>query len=567
MCGIFALWLGTKMTNIITEKQIEDACNKINKRGPDNSKLIHYNYKHRTEVAKQYLGFHRLQINGLDEISNQPFEIDGISLICNGEIYNYADLAKEYNIKLTTNSDCEVIVHLYKILGIQLVTLLDGVFSFILIDRNKNITYAARDPIGVRPLFYQMGYGSVSFASEAKSLVNFCKIPYNNDTISMGEIKQLSGGHYIEVSGNKYHQIINNRVVGYLPDYFYEPQFKYDRDNAPEITTQIRELLESAVKKRLMSDRPIGCLLSGGVDSSIIAAVFAKYAAQQNKTIKTFSIGFSESTDIKYARVVAKHIGSEHHEVMLDYNDAIRRIPDVIRDTETYDITTIRASVGMYLLSEYISKNFEEIVILSGEGSDELFAGYLYFHYAPTPQDLDEECKRRVLQLPYFDVLRADRTTASHGLELRVPFLDKKFVKFCFTLNGELKSPQNNYEKYYLRKAFEDLLPPEIIWRRKEGFSDGVGGIKKPWYMWIQEWIEHNYPDDKILKYQTKSVRELRKDFPSKEAWYYYYVFTLHYKDYLTPIPHYWMPKWQDTNDPSGRMMKVFSESDDSEQK
>jgi len=562
MCGIFALFLDD-MGNIDHEL-IEKYFNMIKGRGPDDTQLKCFKQTAKLQNSAQYMGFHRLAINGLDAISNQPLELEDMVLICNGEIYNHAALRDENNFVYKSNSDCEIILHLYKKYGCDFVNLLDGVFAFILYDRGNQKVIVARDPIGVRPLFYQIQGHKIAFASEAKSLVglNECiggkTAPFKHFDTNSDVIQQFPAGNYMTFDLNRYSAPRMYEFHPYLHENFYGTTFKYDNDCAANIILQTRKLLSAAVEKRLMSDRPIGCLLSGGVDSSVVAALLCKYYQGQGKNIKTFSIGFEDSTDLKYARIVADHIGSEHHEIRLNYTDAIARIPDVIRDIETYDITTIRASAGMYLLAEYISKNFEEIVIFSGEGSDELLAGYLYFHYAPTTKKLENESVRLIKNLPWFDVLRADRCTATHGLELRVPFLDKHFVQFCLNIAGEAKQPQNNIEKYYLRKAFEDLLPHEVIWRRKEGFSDGVGGLSKPWYRWIQEDIESKYPDDMLI--ESDKVSDLVKKFPSKEAWFYYYTFTEYYGKLLKPIPHYWMPQWQKTNDPSGRMMEVFNE-------
>ena len=571
MCGIFAL-IAENISNI-QQKYIEDSFSKIQGRGPDDSKLLRYDKKHKIGNIVQYVGFHRLAINGLDSSSNQPFVQDNIILICNGEIYNHKELIKIHNIKPKTNSDCEVIIHLYNIFGTDFVNLLDGVFAFILFDQNNGNIMVARDPIGVRPLFYQRQQNNIVFASEAKAIISL------NDTVSgpnalfMSEgtenkIQQFPQGSYGLIKTTKFDRIESIDIKRYLPDTFYNnPSIIIDKDCREFLINYTRETLDKAVTKRLMSDRPIGCLLSGGVDSSVVAACLAKKYKELGKTIKTFSIGFPDSTDLKYARIVADHIGSEHHELLIEQTEALKRIPDVIRDIETNDITTIRASTGMYILSEYISKNFEEIVIFSGEGADELLAGYLYFHYAESSQALEEESLRLVKNLPYYDVLRADRCTATHGLELRVPFLDKRFVQFALSINGDMKQPQIHndlrIEKYFLRKAFEDMLPPEIIWRRKEAFSDGVGGLSKPWYCWIQEYIDTNYPDNHILSQDGDSIETVGDQvnkFPSREAWYYDYVFRQYYGDALKPVPAYWMPRWQETNDPSGRFMKVFNE-------
>ena len=580
MCGIFALFVND--LKCPTKNVVEKNFNKIQSRGPDNSTLQHTVVTPKVNgIGKslqpvpqhQWIGFHRLAINGLDSNSNQPLEQNDVVVICNGEIYNHVELNEEHGFKPKTKSDCEVILHMYQHYGVDFVNKLDGVFAFILYDKKNSKLMVARDPIGVRPLFWQRQGDQIGFASEAKALIGL------NDRVmgsaapfqTMGTdqtIDQFPQGSIMTIQFNSHHVPQEHKITSYLSEQFYNPQFMYDIDCREDIIREIYEKLSSAVKKRLMSDRPIGCLLSGGVDSSVVAALLAKHYQATGGNIKTFSIGFEDSTDLKCAKIVADHIGSEHHEIKMNYEDAIKRIPDVIRDLETNDITTIRAATGMYLLSEYISKNHDEIVIFSGEGADELLAGYLYFHYAHSSKALEDESIRLVKNLPYYDVLRADRATASHGLELRVPFLDKRFVRFCMAINGDMKAPQQNIEKFYLRKAFESILPKEIVWRRKEAFSDGVGGLTKPWYRWIQEDVEKNFPDDYIVLQDEGNiitVGDELKSFPSREAWYYNHIFRKYYDKCVEPVPEYWMPQWtapntSKTNDPSGRFMKVFNQ-------
>jgi asparagine synthase (glutamine-hydrolysing) len=528
MCGIFAILQRTKSVDY---KIIVKSFESIEYRGPDDSELVNFG-------NENYLfGFHRLSINDLSVNGNQPFIQDNIILLCNGEIYNHKNLESEYDLNCNSQSDCEVILHLYKKIGMRkTIELLDGVFAFILYDKNANKLYLGRDRVGVRPLFYRIDEDkNIAICSEVKGITH----------IGFGEVNELMGSHLLEVD-NESIQLHNYYKFPLLP-------IEFEEDS---ICNTIREKLEKAVEKRLMSDREIGCLLSGGVDSSIIASVLAKFYKKLGKRVKTFSIGFNESTDIKYAREVAKYIDSDHYEVIINYDEAISRIPEVIQRIETYDITTIRASVGMYLLAEYISKNFKEKVIFSGEGSDEILAGYLYFHYAPSEQDLFNECRKRVLELPKYDVLRADRCTASHGLELRVPFLDRNFIHYCMSLDGKYRKPKDGIEKYYLRKAFTGYIPDNVLWRRKEGFSDGVSGLNKPWYVYIQEYIEeNNLVDEQELEIFNKVYNN---KFISKESLYYYKEFMKHYSH--KPIPGYWMPNWSNAKDPSGRVLSVFDE-------
>ena len=288
----------------------------------------------------------------------------------------------------------------------------------------------------------------------------------------------------------------------------------------------------------MISDRPIGCLLSGGLDSSLVASVLTRV---YDKPIKTFSVGFKDSEDLKYAKKVANFLGTDHHELIIDYDTAIKRIPEVIKSLETYDITTIRASIGMYLLSEYISKHHSERVIFSGEGSDELLAGYLYFHKCNNDNDIENETKRLVSDLYKYDVLRADRCTSAFGLELRVPFLDRDFVNYVLNLKGSIRKPFEGVEKHLLRVSFENhYLPDDILYRKKEAFSDGVGGITKPFYKHIQDHIKL------IKKYSNMCDDDAERTY-YKDTYYSFYSYN--------PIDYYWMPKWVNVNNPSARIL------------
>jgi len=546
MCGIFSLF--SKNLSQLDFEQIKKCFDKIKKRGPDSSHLV--SLTDEGSYQSVFFGFHRLSINDLSEKGNQPFVDDELILICNGEIYNSKKLKSDFMIETNSSSDCEVILHLYRLLGIDgVIELLDGVFAFVLYDKSINTVYAGRDPIGVRPLFYQIDSDlNFAIASEAKAL----------EGLLISPIHQLPGGHYMTINSNTYGFTLYHNIQTESS----EPEIS----NSVYIQQNIKTYLIKAIEKRLMSDRDIGCLLSGGVDSSIVAGILSEIYKKKGKTIKTFSIGFPDSEDLKYARKVAEYIGSDHYEKIISYEEALNAIPDVIKTLESYDITTIRASIGMYLLSKYISENFSEKVIFSGEGADEILCGYLYFHYAPSEEDLFLDSRRLVKNLPYFDVLRADRTTAAHGLELRVPFLDLDLVNFCMSISGKYRKPQElcdpfseeakkiNIEKYHLRAPFGGLIPNDIIWRRKEGFSDGVGSLTKPWYKHIEEFV-----DTKISKTNFEILKYCHdKKFPSKEAWYYYQIFMSEFFYLKNPIPYYWMPKWQKTTNPSGREMPIF---------
>ena len=538
MCGIF--FLKSKVM-ALTHKSgwngIINAIELLKTRGPD-----------RTEIRifeSEVLGFCRLAINSISKIGDQPFcmvvDLDRrISLIMNGEIYNHKKIQKKYKFPNTTGSDCEVMIHLYLKFGItSIIDQLDGVFAFTLVDRDN--VYFGRDAIGVRPLYFRQKDKDIVIASTPLSLEGFSYF---------GKTQQVPPGSY-------YH-FYDNRLD--LVKWYQIPRVNLNTDYNWQ--TNIRKVLIAATRKRLLSDRPIGCLLSGGLDSSLIASILSRLMAPRK--LQTFSIGFNENaTDILAARKVANFLQTDHHEIILPMEKALEAIPEVILATGTYDITTIRASVGMYLICQWISQNTDIKVLFSGEGSDELFCGYLYFHYAPSNEVLEEESRRLVKELPYFDVLRSDRTVSCHGLELRVPFLDKQFLKMALGLPGELRHPQNVMEKYILRKSFEKddsgnpYIPEDILWRRKEGFSDGVGSVENPWYIKIQETVKENFTEKDL-----DEARELGLYEPvTPESVYYFKMYHEYYKETGSPIPHHWMPKWQDTNDPSGRVMPAFSEN------
>jgi asparagine synthase (glutamine-hydrolysing) len=287
----------------------------------------------------------------------------------------------------------------------------------------------------------------------------------------------------------------------------------------------------------------MGCLLSGGLDSSIVTAILVKFLGAKN--VRTYSIGMKGSIDLFYARKVAEYLGTDHHEVIFTPEEGFAVIPEVIKTLASYDITTIRASVGMYLVSKYISQQSKDKVIFSGEGSDEIFQGYLYFHKAPSPEAGEQESLRLIEELHLYDVLRADRCISSNGLEPRVPFLDRKVVDLAMALPTNAKCPTNGIEKYALRKAFSGYLPDEIIWRRKDGFSDGVSSLQKSWYVYIQEYVDKLIPD-----------HLMNPTFPSKEAFYYKLCFDHYFPKYDLVLP-YWMPRWTGGKDPSGRLVTV----------
>jgi asparagine synthase (glutamine-hydrolysing) len=524
MCGIFAI-LYSKRNNSDIKVNVET----LTKRGPDRTKEI-------VDVDKIFhLVFHRLCINDVSENGDQPFTNKGESIfvMCNGEIFNYQALVKKYNLELSSQSDCEIILRLYekKLINKETIKEFNGDFAFLIYDKFQNKVILSRDRIGVRPLFY-----------------GFTK---DNDFVVSSEIKAMS-------MCDEIHHVL----PGTITTYFQEKGRNVNNELYFEVLNRItyskpcqnlRNLLINSVKLRLLSDRPIGCLLSGGLDSSIVSSILCKLLGPKN--VRTYSIGMEGSLDLLYAKKVADFLGTKHTEVLFTPEEGLKAIPEVIYHLESYDITTIRASVGMYLLGKYISENTNDKVIFSGEGSDEILCGYLYFHYAPTPRYAHEESLRLISELYKYDVLRADRCISSHGLELRVPFLDPNVVNFCTTIHGELKAPNGRIEKEILRDQFRGDLPDEVLWRRKDGFSDGVSSKTKSWYEYIKEFVEKEVGNEEFLNSNSKEV--------SKEAYYYKKIYNYFFPYYPKPIDYYWMPKWIkgiDQSNPSGRILKVFEE-------
>jgi asparagine synthase (glutamine-hydrolysing) len=550
MCGIFGI-INSDVSCEILNKYFNEG----SKRGPEFSILKSYN--------NVTLGFHRLAINGLNQESNQPFEIDNIYLICNGEIYNYKELAIQNDIKLTTDSDCEIILHLYKKFGIEYtLNILDGVFAFILYDLNNKKTYIARDPYGVRPLYYFSENIVLGFSSTLKCI--------NNIVNNQNNIENFIPGNYMIVDN----QTMENKFIKYT--YFPCRNVKYE--NNIKLYYDIINNIENAVKKRVIgtTERPIACLLSGGLDSSLIAALVNKEIQNNNikkmtqKKLKTFSIGLEGSEDLKYAKIVAEYLKTDHHEIIVSNEDFFNAIPEVIENIESYDTTTVRASVGNYLIGKFIKENSDCKVIFNGDGADELMGGYLYFKKAPNSYEFDKECRRLLKDIHMYDVLRSDRCISNHGLEPRTPFLDRGWVEFYLSIDRELRynSSIDNCEKYLIRKSFDimmpELLPKKILWRTKEAFSDGVSSLKKSWFSIIQDNIEKNYEFKEniiqtIVDYKENNISNNIPD--THEKGYYRYLFN---KDYIGCdhlISYYWMPKYVNANDASARTLDCYNEN------
>ncbi len=546
MCGIFGL-LNYKNKEI-TIDDIEQMSNAGKHRGPESSNLIFS--VNNNDIA---FGFHRLAINGLSAISDQPFDIDNCILICNGEIYNYKKLYSELNIIPKTNSDCEVIIYLYRKFGIEnTLQMLDGVFAFMLYDNINNKVYIARDPYGVRPLFtYKLNVKSniYGFASELKQLY---PLKYNYEE---GELNQFNPGTY---------RIYNNTSDGYqLEKEKCYNTFNFanldilEKENWQLYYNLIRNKFEEAVKKRVeTTERPIACLLSGGLDSSLVTSLVKKY--YNGSQLETYSIGLEGAEDLKYAKQVAEFLNTKHTEIIVSETDFFNAIPEVIEKIESYDTTTVRASVGNYLIGKHIRAHSDAKVIFNGDGSDELCGGYLYMHCAPNALEFDLECKRLLNEICYFDVLRSDRSISTNGLEPRTPFLDRGWVELYLSIPKEVRfhALHKLPEKYLLRKAFDNggYLPDNILWRTKEAFSDGVSSLNRSWYSIIDEKV-------KILtgSFAVNEVTTVNKP-TTLEQHYYRDIFDTLYLGCDSVIPHFWMPRFVEANDASARTLKVYSE-------
>lgn len=574
MCGIFAVITDNIKNSPLKNSNIINKAFELGKnRGPESSKIL--NIENNILPLNITLGFHRLAINGLDNISMQPFNIFGKKLICNGEIYNYKELYKIVDTQPTTNSDCEVILHLYNKFGIETtLQLLDGVFSFILVDEGK--IYAARDRFGVRPLYYGLisvpdhnnGWfnRSLVFASEMKQISKYFSLILKeyNLCLTYYSIDRFLPSHYVELQGRE--DELNNieHAQNHLDfKQYYKLPFNTTFINYEHNVSlyNLHNALMHSVKKRVeTSDREVCCLLSGGLDSSLIAALVAKYKMQKGQQIETYSIGIPGSEDLKYAKIVANWIGSKHTEVLVTAEEMFDAIPEVIHAIESFDTTTVRASVGNYLVSKYISQNSNAKVVFNGDGADEVMGGYLYFHLIKDPIIFDQECRRLVSEIYHYDVLRSDKSISSNGLEPRTPYLDEKFVRTYFDLPAKMRCHplKNNQEKYLIRELINlylpDLLPSEVLYRTKEAFSDGVSGTSKSWYEEIQ---------DRVHKMDIDIEENNNND--TVEAIYYKKIFSSFFPreyesiNYKQRLETRWMPRFIDACDPSARTLSIYS--------
>ncbi len=509
----------------------QDCLNRTKDRGPDMTRFV--------ETKGGWLGFHRLAIMGLSPEGMQPFTLNGDMAVCNGELYGFRTVKKQLQDKgytFQSESDCEIILPMYREYGVEMFKMLDAEFAMIIYDSRKNTLIAARDPIGIRPLFY--GYlqdGSIVFASEAKNLIGVCN-----------KILPFPPGHYY-ADGQFVRYADLTTVSG-----------GYCQDDLETVCKKIRELLILGIDKRLDADAPLGFLLSGGLDSSLVCAVAAKLLG---KPIRTFAIGMDkDAIDLKYAQEVADYLGADHTVVYMNRDEVIDALEEVIAALGTYDITTIRASMGMYLVCKAIHEQTDIRVLMTGEISDELF-GYKYTDFAPSAEEFQKESKKRVDELFMYDVLRADRCISANSLEARVPFGDLDFVKYVMSIDPAMKMNVYHKGKYLLRHAFEKdhILPEDILWREKAAFSDAVG---------------HSMVDDlkeyAETKYTDAEFEEKRQQYTfampfTKESLLYREIFEKYYPGQAEMVKDFWMPNksWEgcNVNDPSARVLSNYGAS------
>lgn len=523
MCSI----MGYKGISI-TLDDFKKNFDKTTSRGPDMQRINRY--------GDTVLGFERLSIMGLTEEGMQPFELGGNAIVCNGEIYGFRKIKEELKSEYTfrSDSDCEILLPLYEKYGTGMFAMLDAEYACIIYDAAKDELIAARDPIGIRPLYY--GYTSANeivFASEPKDITGLCEV-----------IMPFPPGHFY--ADGKFTQYRDMTEVDTVVT-----------DDLETICHNIHDKLVEGISKRLDADAPLGFLLSGGLDSSLVCAVSARIL---HKPIRTFAIGMNtDAIDLKYAKEVADYIGSDHTEIIITKDDVINALDEVIYILGTYDITTIRASMGMYLLCKAIHEQTDVRVLMTGEISDELF-GYKYTDFAPDAESFQEESAKRVRELHMYDVLRADRCISSNSMEARVPFGDLDFVKYVMSIDPEKKMNKYNKGKYLLRHAFVgDYLPESILMREKAAFSDAVGHSMVDH---LKEYAEKRYTDEEFTNLCGKY--DHARPF-TKESLLYRQIFEKYYPGQSEMVVDFWMPNksWEgcDVNDPSARVLSNYGDS------
>lgn len=616
MCGIWGL-LSLKSIDY-DQELLYNKFNSIKSRGPDRSIFV--------SNPNYIVGFHRLAIMDPSIQGDQPFSFSyyytgttnsnkylrTVYILVNGEIYNWEKLRSEpdiqescekNNYQYKSNSDCEVLLPMFLRYIVNdsytqdeqlfqtglrdLISRLDGEFAFAIYDVHQNLTthnthvnlWLGRDRFGIRPLFFtQLNDWTIGFGSELKSLVGIEENESNesNKLIKTNKVEQMDPRSWYYWGGSL---DSSDKLIFHKNFYYSVGALPLVRNPDPtDVYRMCRTLLTKSVVDRLHADREVGCLLSGGLDSSLVASIASQELKKQGRVLRTFSIGMEGSPDVKYAKIVASHIGSIHVNFDVPQSEWIEAIKEVIRISETFDITTVRATTAQYLVCKKIAETTNIKVLLIGDGSDEATGGYLYFHKAPSPMALHFETQRLLHWIHYYDVLRADRGVASNGLEARVPFLSHEFINFYFQVDPLLRIPKphtlstgqtNVYEKYLLRKSFDStgLLPECVLWRKKEAFSDGVSSESKSWYQIVQDMVE-----EKISNSQFELLVQVYKDWMektgeqiviphTKEGLYYHLIFDEFYPSQYHTIPYYWMPKWiEGATDPSARTLSIYKE-------
>jgi len=543
MCGIWA-YINLQKQAIDYIKLYQDFM-AIKPRGPDMSNF--------QIIKNTTIGFHRLAIMDPTFHANQPFIIEDnertIVFICNGEIYNFKTIINDESLVISNNSDCMTIPKLYlkytkynpygstNIYQFNRLfsNTIKGEFAFILFefDRFQNLKQlvAGRDQIGIRPLYYNRyneSSNALMFSSEIKGMLNF------NETI-----EEFEPGTILEMNFDNFGQVSTTYTFNFKTVYGDKINVIPKTEGIEEFyLNKVKTATINSVKLRLLADRPIAFLLSGGVDSSLVAAISSRLL---NQPINTFCCGMSEGTDLLFARKVAEHIGSNHREVFFTPEEGLEAIRDVIYTTETWDTTTIRASVGQYLVCKHIGTKTDAKVVMVGEGPDEVCSSYLFNYYAPSDDALDSCAKEYVQKIHMYDGRRADRCISRWGLEGRIAFLDPLFIRTYWNIPAQWRMPTHKgIEKWWLRKAFEDtnILPNEVLWRKKEAFSDGVSCKTKSWFQIIQEYIDTLITDDEF-------INNNRWNCPTKESYYYKKIYVeLFGEKNLNVIPHYWQAKF-----------------------
>lgn len=558
MCGIWLHLIKKGFKSMLSNGEIYEAFMKIQKRGPDQSVLIKPDEKYGLSI-----GFHRLAINGLSLSGDQPFTYETDDkiyyLVCNGEIYNHKKLEKKYGITPTSGSDCEVLLHLWLKIGMdEMSKELDAEYAVCVCELDKTTNevklYISRDHLGIRPLYVSGNKNEVVITSDLngspfllKNTEGYNKVhqfkPRCNATLSnmQESMYDLNYTQYIDFND------VNTTI--------------YDLETA---MLKINRTLRKAVTTRLMSDKQVGALLSGGLDSSLVCAIASEYLKKQGKTLKTFSIGLNGGTDEFYAKKVAEYIGSDHTHVEFTNKEFLDSLNIVIKTINSFDITTVRASVGQYLISKWVFENSDIKVLLLGDISDELVSGYMYNFSAPSSEDLHAEAVRLLNDIHFYDGLRADRSVASNSLEGRFPFGFLKFVKLYLSIDPKFRMPTfGGIEKWLLRESFkaDAILPNDVLFRIKTAFSDGVSSEEKSWFQIIQEHLETDISNEEF----EEEIKEYNHMKPvSKEALYFRRIFESHFgtsEETAKVVPYFWLPKWSGgITEPSARVLQVYKE-------